>query len=247
MKLGIIADIHGNSAALDAVLEELDRQGVDVIVNLGDLLASPMDARGTAQRLRARPMLTVRGNHDRVMGLRQDALAYPSDHFANDQITDSDRAWLAGLPETAVLNGEVFLCHGTPGSDMDYWLDQVVAGHPVLAPLAQIEAAAAGLDYPLLLCGHSHTQRVVRLSDGRLVLNPGSVGCPGYDWDIPVPHVVQAGIPDAACAVVERVRGRWISQLLHVPYDATAMVALASRHDSEGWAKVVATGWMPAR
>ena len=80
--------------------------------------------------------------------------------------------------------------------------------------------------------------------DEHPVLNPGSVGCPGYSWDFPAPPVVQAGIPDAACALVDRVRGRCITRLLHVPFDATAMVALAARQDSEGWARVVATGWM---
>ena len=248
MKIGIIADIHGNSAALDAVLAELDRQGVDAIVNLGDLLGGPMDARGTMDRLAARPMLSVRGNHDRVMGLRQTALAYASDRIANAQISNGDRDWLAALPETAVLNGEIYLCHGTPTSDMDYWLEQVVPGtdgmgHAVLAPRAQIEAAAADFDFPVLLCGHSHRQRTVRLADGRLILNPGSVGCPGFSWDNPAPHVMQSGTPDAACAIVERTKGRWISHLLHVPYDASAMVALARQHGSDEWARVVATGW----
>ena len=127
---------------------------------------------------------------------------------------------------------------------MDYWLEQVVPGHAVLAPRPQIEAAAAGLDFPILLCGHSHRQRVVRLADGRTVLNPGSVGCPGYRWDIPAPHVMQSGTPDAACATLERRAGRWITHLLHVPYDASAMVALARQHGSDEWARVVATGWI---
>ena len=243
MKIGIIADIYGNGAALDAVLAELDAQGVDAIVNLGDLLGGPLDARGTMDRLAARPMLSVRGNHDRVMGLRQTALADASDRIANAQITNGDRDWLAELPETAILNGEIFLCHGTPQSDMDYWLEQVVPGHAVLAPRPQIEAAAAGLDFPMLLCGHSHRQRTVRLADGRLILNPGSVGCPGFSWDIPAPHVMQSGTPDAACAIMERAKGQWISHLLHVPYDASAMVALARQHGSDEWARVVATGW----
>lgn len=63
-------------------------------------------------------------------------------------------------------------------------------------------------------------------------------------WIHAAPQVVQAGRADAARALAERVQGRWVTQLLHVPYDATAMVALAAQNDSDGWAQVVATGWM---
>jgi hypothetical protein len=52
----------------------------------------------------------------------------------------------------------------------------------------------------LILCGHTHLPRVVRLGDRRLVVNAGSVGCPGYDGVKPVYHKVQTGTPDACYA-----------------------------------------------
>jgi diadenosine tetraphosphatase ApaH/serine/threonine PP2A family protein phosphatase len=68
-------------------------------------------------------------------------------------------------------------------------------------PLLEVEADAAGVAASLILCGHTHIPRVVRLSDGRLVVNPGSVGCPGYDGHRPVYHKVETGTPDACYLV----------------------------------------------
>ena len=58
-----------------------------------------------------------------------------------------------------------------------------------------------------MLCGHSHIARAVRLSDGRLIVNPGSVGSPGYRDIHPFPHVMEAGTPDARYAILELLDG----------------------------------------
>lgn len=52
--LAILADVHANRWALDAVLDDIDRRGVDRLVNLGDSLYGPLDPAGTADRLIAR-------------------------------------------------------------------------------------------------------------------------------------------------------------------------------------------------
>ena len=85
--------------------------------------------------------------------------------------------------------------------------------------------------------------RAVRLADGRLVLNPGSVGCPGYTDDAP-PHVMQTGSPDAAYAVAERVRGVWRATFHTVPYDGWRMAERARAAGRPEWAAAVATGWI---
>ncbi|MEM6825716.1 MAG: metallophosphoesterase family protein, partial [Pseudomonadota bacterium] len=51
MKIAVISDIHGNSAALDAVLSDIERRGISRIVNLGDTISGPLDPKGTAARL----------------------------------------------------------------------------------------------------------------------------------------------------------------------------------------------------
>ena len=113
-----------------------------------------------------------------------------------------------------------------------------------MAQRSDIEAKAAGIDYPVILCGHTHIQRAVRLSDGRLVVNPGSVGCPGYDDDQPVPHKVEAGSPDARYAIVEQTVSGWHVTFRNVPYDWMAMSRLAASRNRMEWEKALATGFL---
>src|SRR5690606_20858143 len=62
-----IADVHANRWALEAVLEDIERRGVQHVVNLGDSLFGPLDPAGTARLFRTRAMLSVRGNMDRII------------------------------------------------------------------------------------------------------------------------------------------------------------------------------------
>ncbi len=65
--LAVIADIHGNRWALEAVLQDIDQRGIEQIVNLGDHLTGPLDPAGTADLLIERTMLSICGNDDRVL------------------------------------------------------------------------------------------------------------------------------------------------------------------------------------
>jgi putative phosphoesterase len=248
VRLGIISDIHGNALALEAVLADLKLQGVDAIVNLGDNLSGPLEARRTCDLLMARDFISVRGNHDRQAAKVPLDQMGASDRHAADELSPEHRAWLSALPAAAVFEKDVFLCHGTPQSDDTYWLEQVTGdGRTRLADLSAVERAAVGFDYPVLLCGHTHIPRAVRLRDGRLVINPGSVGCPAYDQDQPVPHVVETGSPLASYALIERRGNAWTATFRQVPYDHEAMAALAQRNRRPEWAQALRTGWLSAR
>jgi len=73
--LAVIADIHGNRWALEAVLQDIDRRGIPQTVNLGDHLTGPLDPAGTADLLIERDMLSMCGNDDRVLLLNQSSFA----------------------------------------------------------------------------------------------------------------------------------------------------------------------------
>ena len=79
----------------------------------------------------------------------------------------------------------------------------------------------------LILCAHTHIARAVRLGDGRMVVNPGSVGVPGFSYNVPYPHRIEAGTPDARYAILEFSDNAWRVTFRHVPYDHKAMAALA--------------------
>jgi diadenosine tetraphosphatase ApaH/serine/threonine PP2A family protein phosphatase len=149
------------------------------------------------------------------------------------------------VPPTLVFREKVFLCHATPASDEVYWLESVLPDGTVrMASLEAIEAAARGIAQTLILCGHSHIARAVRLADGRMIVNPGSVGSPGYRDIHPFPHLVEAGTPDARYAILEFESGSWRVTFHHVPYDHDAMAALALRNGQPELASALATGWI---
>lgn len=244
MRVAVIADIHGNIDALRAVLADIDRLGIRAIVNLGDHLGGPLAAAETADLLMSRDMVCIRGNHDREMVETPRDRMGQSDRAAVSQVEQRHLDWLAAMPATAV-SGQLFLCHGRPDSDVDPWLETLSAdGQVCLAPIEEIEARASGLDHPVLLCGHTHLQRIVRLRDGRIVVNPGSVGLPAYEHDYPAFHVVQSGSPDARYAILEKRDGGWRVEHRAIPYDTSRMVSLARAANRPDWVSALATGWI---
>lgn len=243
-RFAAIADIHGNRDALLAVLADIDAQGITTVVNLGDHFSGPLAAGDTADILLARDMINIRGNHDRLLIEQAPEQMGASDKAAYDQLGTAHLDWLRQLPPTRTLGDEIFLCHATPHNDNMYWFEQVLdSGLVATRPYQEIEAFADGLGCGLILCGHSHLPRVLRLSGNRLIVNPGSVGLAGYDDVTPVPHVMQTGCPDASYAILEKKADQWATTLRHVPYDASDMVRLAEKANRPEWARALATGW----
>jgi diadenosine tetraphosphatase ApaH/serine/threonine PP2A family protein phosphatase len=245
MRFAAIADIHGNYLALEAVLSDIRAQGIDAIVNLGDMVSGPLDARRTMDMLKALDAVHVLGNHDRYLIDRPHEKMGSWERRVYTQLDASDLDWLRAVPPTRVFRDSVFLCHATPASDEAYWLETALPGGNVaMSPLEAIEKAAEGIAQSLILCAHTHIARAVKLRDGRMVVNPGSVGCPGYRDTHPFPHVMETGTPDACYAILQPCVGGWQVTFRHVPYDNAAMAALARRNGRPEWASALATGWI---
>ncbi len=245
MRFAAIADVHGNHLALEAVLADIREQGITEVINLGDCFSGPLTAGKTADLLLELNMPTVRGNHDRYLIEQAPEMMHISDRAAYSELTEPHLGWLRGLPVSAVYQDEAYLCHATPADDNVYWLESVSPdGHVYLKPLEEIETLAAGIDFPLILCGHTHIPRVVRISDGRLIVNPGSVGCPAYEDDLPYYHKVEAGHPLASYAILEKAGDHWLPVFRQVAYDHMEMAKLAAQNGREEWASGLATGWL---
>lgn len=225
--------MHGNAPALDAVLEHIAGQHVDAIVCLGDHVSGPIDPAGAAERLMGLGAVAISGNHDRWtvdLALRG---AGAVDRFARAQLSGAQLEWLAGLPTTALVGDAVFVCHGTPDDDEMPWLDNFYDGRTTTLPSeAEVAAHAMGIDRAVMLCGHTHIARTVRLSDGRLIVNPGSVGM----------QLVR-GSPDAHYGIVEEGRRGWQTALIAVPYDTEAAARLAEENGFAGWGASIRHGW----
>ena len=242
MRLAVVSDIHGNLPALEAVLADARRRGIDAVVNLGDSLSGPLLPRETAQFLMTQDWVQLAGNHERQI-LDEQVPRGASDEYARAQLGSAELAWIAGLVPCRAFDAEVLLCHGTPASDLVYLLETVAPAGLRVASARELDERLGAVRAPVVLCGHSHVPRSARNARGQLVVNPGSVGVPGYTARTPHPHVVENGSPDARYALVERRDGAWRAALVAVPYDWAPMAELARQRGRMEWFHALSTGY----
>lgn len=241
MSLAIIADIHGNALALEAVLADIAARGIAQTINLGDVVSGPLWPRETMQILAPLHLPTVRGNHDRWVGCDDPATLYPSDKIAHDALAPAQRAWLRHLPTQLTLPGGLLAFHACPADDNAYLVERVAEGQLVRDSSAAIAARLGPTAERLILCAHSHQPQLVSLADGRMILNPGSVGCPAYDDPTPpFAHVSETATPHARYAVL--VGGR--VEFIAVPYDWETAARRAEQLGRPAWAIALRTGRM---
>ncbi|MCW2992748.1 MAG: metallophosphoesterase [Conexibacter sp.] len=178
MRIAILADVHGNLTALEAVLEEVAADGFDLVVSGGDVVAGPQP-REVLARLAALGdgIRWVMGNADREVvaafdgaaALDGDDPASRSAHFAAAAIDRAERDLLASFAPTVSVDGAVLVCHGTPSSDTAMVTTRT-------SPDALAEAVR-GVAEPVVVGGHVHLQFVARAGATQWV-NAGSVGMP---------------------------------------------------------------------
>lgn len=189
MRVGVIADIHGNLFALEAVLAALEREGVDRLVCLGDVAASGPRPVEVIARLRALDCPTVLGNADAWL-LGDDG---PNPAGTDVQQLLDQIAWASGLLSAAdreylraaPLERELPLAGATTlryfhGSPRSY--DEIIAAG---TPPDDLAAMFGGRQTAFLAGGHTHRQ-LVRRDGESLFINPGSVGLPGVGPNHPL-------------------------------------------------------------
>jgi putative phosphoesterase len=181
-RVAVIADVHGNLPALEAVLADVDRAGADAIVIAGDVMVGPL-ARECLDVLRnlSPSARWIHGNADRLTvdafdgrelsGLPPSVAGQVQ--WGAAQIDREQRDFLAALPFSLTMDvgtlGEVLFCHATPRNDEEIFT--------VVTPLARAGPMFAGVTQRTVVCGHTHIQ-FDRVIDQRRVVNAGSVGMP---------------------------------------------------------------------
>lgn len=182
MRVAVLADIHGNLPALDAVLDEIDAAAVDAIVLNGDIATGPMPAE-TLDRLAelGEKAIWVRGNADRELVAAYDGAlnrdlaetARAPTEYCASRLESRHRDLLADLPLSIAIDitglGPVRFCHATTRSDTEIVL--------VDSPIERYRDAFTDTDEPTVVLGHTHMP-FDRLADRRRFVNPGSVGMP---------------------------------------------------------------------
>ena len=240
MRFAVLSDVHGNVAALRRVVSHLDRQAVDGVINLGDCVSAPLWPKETWEALKELRAHTVRGNHDRWLADDDRVAQSPTIQFTHGALSSDDRAALTALPTTLRIAGEIVAMHGTPDSDTDYLLEDAIDDRLCLATSAAVNDRLHSVSGArVALCGHSHQQNAVWAGDRRLVVNPGSVGCPRYAGN-PSPRSNEAGSPHARYAVVTRRNAVWSAELFVLAYDWAPVVERARSVGRPDWADAFA-------
>ncbi len=244
MRIAVLADIHGNAEALEAVIADFGRAAPDRVVNLGDCLSGPLWPERTAKILRALDWPTVRGNHDRVVAAGNVPAGNRTDSFTENDLSAESLEWLRALPPVLEPDGGILLCHGTPTRDDVYLTEEIVGETTRMAAQETIAERLGDTAARLVCCGHTHVPRLVRLPGcGRTVLNPGSVGLPGYSDNAPVPHRIETGSPHARYAIIEGEAGDWRFEMRAVAYDWERAAREAERNGRPDWARPLRTGF----
>jgi len=173
MKIGLLADMHGDFDGFQHALRIFEREGVTHILCAGDVADRGPGADQIVPILRERGIICVAGNHDRTVPERQQSLKDAQNAARLRElgrvIDDSTADYLRGLPDTAdvTIDGvHLHIAHGAPWSD-------VVGIFPDTRQ-AIIDRVMAATNTPIVLLGHTHQPMCLRYGD-RLIINPGSV------------------------------------------------------------------------
>lgn len=223
MKIALIADVHGNAPALQAVLDEIDRQqNIQEIFCLGDMVAIGPDTNEVLELLFSRSDVSmITGNHDEAVL----ALMSNEEHPASHAHVKEHHQWIADrlypafvplmkkLPRTLgrkVEGRTLFFSH--------YAIDEKKAEGPISSdPFLPIEEPSLEnlekifADHPADLIGFGHHHPLHFFRNGQTIyLNPGALGC--------------SAKPAAPYAIVEIKEEKIEPRLHEAAYDNTAFL-----------------------
>jgi predicted phosphodiesterase len=222
MRVALISDLHANAVALAAVLEDIERVGVDQIICLGDVATLGPRPDVVLDTLRQLGCLCILGNHDEFMLDAQLIHTYTEAPVVVDavdwcraRLSLSDLDFIRTFKKTSELaldrNAKLFLFHGSPRSNMEDLL--------ATTPVDELDEMLCGHRATVMSGGHTHIQ-MMRQHRGTMVVNPGSVGLPFKEY---VAGRAPTLLDHAEYATVEAADGGVSVQLRRVAVDRAAL------------------------
>jgi putative phosphoesterase len=183
MRIALIADVHANLPALEAVVADAKAAYATTFICAGDVVGFGPHPKECVDMVRGLCQVTTSGNHDRALGWSEDCRCHPAlagiaraaEAYAREQLYGPDVQWLAGMGHEAGLyigGKELFIVHGSPG-------DPLYTGIKSDEDPQRLRMAFSTIDCDFAVLGHTHQQMVLRdVVPGATLINPGTVGFP---------------------------------------------------------------------
>lgn len=242
-KVAVISDVHGNLLALESVLEDIYKNNIRTIINLGDNIYGPLWPEETSLLLRKHDIIHVLGNEDEI--LFNQFPKNPTCQFVLNQISIETLTWIKSIPMIYRKENSFVAFHGTAASNHDYLIEKVTGikeNEILIKSDEELKAELESIPENLILCGHSHAPNIIRLANGKQIANPGSVGLPAYDDDTPSYHRIQNYSPYARYMILETNGTDFNYELRILNYDYDTAANLAKKNKRNDWAHWLLTG-----
>ncbi|MBN2387550.1 MAG: metallophosphoesterase family protein [Anaerolineales bacterium] len=210
MQLAVLADLHGNLPALEAILADLQTEAVDGYLIAGDVSGGPHVLDCIRRLAPLRPWVVLGNNEEYLRRFDrgqapawwQTSRQWASTRWIYENLDRAGLDWVNALPEQVVIElpgcDPIRMFHGTPRSIFEHL-------YPGFGEEA-LQATLAATREPVLACGHSHVPWQVH-RNGRLAFNPGAAGG------------IFEGPPGAQYALLRWESGRWEVDLRWAAYD----------------------------
>ena len=188
MKIGLISDIHGNKNALDIVLKQLEKENVDKVICLGDLVGGAPMSEEVVQKIisMGTKIITVMGNREKYIIEGMPKVVHDEKIKVSDQqlqrnewlkkeLSDSSIEFISKLPKEIICEMEenkIYIAHYPMNKDGSF------RKHIKRASVEENEIMFNGIAADIYLYGHTHKE-VYNLKNSKTYINPGALGCPG--------------------------------------------------------------------
>lgn len=184
MKIAFIADIHANIFALKKVLKDIEKQNVDKIICLGDLVGYAPYPNEVINLIKEKNILTIQGNYDESTGeelmvcgcdyesQKETENANKSLFWTQEEVSEENKKWLAELPKEKKIEIEgwnLYLVHGSPRKNNEY----------LYADSKEVKEIAKNFEFDVLLSGHTHLP-YFKVINEKYIVNAGSAGKPKH-------------------------------------------------------------------
>lgn len=176
MRIAVISDIHGNKDALSTFFEDVDKENVDTIICLGDLVGYGPYPNQVISMIRKKHILCIKGNYDNSVVdneysyIRETTINSFSLPWTVNELTEENRLFLQNLPSTITLNIEgknLLFVHGSPNKINEYLLKDSENTFEVMNSINE----------DVLFCAHTHLPHIKKFNN-KLYINCGSIGKP---------------------------------------------------------------------